>query len=737
MYTEVGPNERAKDIGANFGEKRYFRIRAFNDAGFSCFSNIDSGTTYSSTGIQAPAAPVITSCSTAPDNAITLSWNPSSGVETYTVKRSTFSGGPYVTIANGIHGTSYTTSTMVVGTTYYFVVSAVNSAGHSNSDETSTICRRSLPAAPSDLVAVARNSTNEIDLYWTDNSLAETEFYVEIASSPGVWNRYPETFGENATSAAITNLVSNKMYDFRVVAHNSAGYSEYSNTAFTTTLSSMTKIEAESANLENGTGVNTNHEGYSGWGFVDGFKNDKAQITFSVYNHASTDKNYGVTFHYSAGNGKSTNMWLCVQDGYTYYLDCRGTGNWDTWADVSKTITLKPGYNVLTIKSEDAVNSTVINLDYIMGLEPKFTELDVFAFAEENGSISPNGHIKTIFGEDQIFSITPNYGYKVSDVLVDGDSKGAITSYMFRYVTTNHTISAKFSKIDPCSGVQGGGSGLQGTVFGLSPSWSVGSEYCKATDGDINTFYDYSQADGGYTGLDLGSAKVISKIRYYPRNNSVWRTVGGKFQGSNTSSSDGFVDLYTITATQANAWNEVTISNLTGYRWVRYLSPNGGYGNIAEMEFYESGFFPDPNKWYKIASRTNNLCFDVTSGSYTHSTAIELYPKTNVNQEFKFQNAGNGYYTITCRGNTNYSIDMSGIFTETQTLKLWPTDVNNRNQKFKIIAVGNGNYRLETINQNFSIASDGTLTNTTTPCPWLRASDSFKDSQKWVISEVQ
>jgi outer membrane lipoprotein-sorting protein len=136
----------------------------------------------------------------------------------------------------------------------------------------------------------------------------------------------------------------------------------------------------------------------------------------------------------------------------------------------------------------------------------------------------------------------------------------------------------------PCDGVQGGGNGLQGTVFGLNPPYAAGSEYCKATDGDINTFYDYSQANGAYTGLSFKPSMTIGKIRYYPRANFASRMVGGKFQGSNDAVS--YDDLYTITTTPAMQWNEVTVSNPTAYRFVRYLSPDGGYGNIAEMEFY-------------------------------------------------------------------------------------------------------------------------------------------------------
>jgi fibronectin type 3 domain-containing protein len=62
----------------------------------------------------------------------TLSWSPVANAASYTIKRATASGGgPYATIATGITGTSYTDTGLTVGTTYYYVVSAVNGSNES------------------------------------------------------------------------------------------------------------------------------------------------------------------------------------------------------------------------------------------------------------------------------------------------------------------------------------------------------------------------------------------------------------------------------------------------------------------------------------------------------------------------------------------------------------------------------------------------------------------------------
>lgn len=68
---------------------------------------------------------------TAGDGSVALSWNASFGATGYNVKRATVSGGPYLAAASGLAGTSFNDTGRVNGTTYYYVVSAVNVAGES------------------------------------------------------------------------------------------------------------------------------------------------------------------------------------------------------------------------------------------------------------------------------------------------------------------------------------------------------------------------------------------------------------------------------------------------------------------------------------------------------------------------------------------------------------------------------------------------------------------------------
>ena len=69
----------------------------------------------------------------------------------------------------------------------------------------------------------------------------------------------------------------------------------------------------------------------------------------------------------------------------------------------------------------------------------------ISASASTGGSISPSGAVIVNHGADESFTITPDTDYHVSDVLADGSSVGAVTSYTFNYVTADHTIRASFA----------------------------------------------------------------------------------------------------------------------------------------------------------------------------------------------------------------------------------------------------------------------------------------------------
>jgi hypothetical protein len=130
---------------------------------------------------------------------------------------------------------------------------------------------------------------------------------------------------------------------------------------------------------------------------------------------------------------------------------------------------------------------------------------------------------------------------------------------------------------------------LTGSVIGTSGSYdNSGNTISKAVDGNLSTFFDGPTANGDWVGLNLGSAQTIGQISYAPRSGWASRMVGGTFQASNSATfSSGVVNLFTITSTPATGSLTTVTVNVSGtYQYVRYIAPNGSYGDVAEINFY-------------------------------------------------------------------------------------------------------------------------------------------------------
>ena len=73
------------------------------------------------------------------------------------------------------------------------------------------------------------------------------------------------------------------------------------------------------------------------------------------------------------------------------------------------------------------------------------TRYTIEASAGHGGGISPDGRVRVSRGSDKTFRITPDAGYEIADVLVDGESVGAVSCYTFETVRKAHTIEALFA----------------------------------------------------------------------------------------------------------------------------------------------------------------------------------------------------------------------------------------------------------------------------------------------------
>ena len=134
-------------------------------------------------------------------------------------------------------------------------------------------------------------------------------------------------------------------------------------------------------------------------------------------------------------------------EDFTFYVtpdNCHTIGT-VTVNGTEVTLDANNSYTIANVTTEQNVNVTFNLITYTIS-----------ASASNGGSITPAGNTTVNCGESQAYTIAAADGYTIEDVLVDGQSVGAVTSYNFSNVTSNHSIEVTFSLIpvEPCYSVE-------------------------------------------------------------------------------------------------------------------------------------------------------------------------------------------------------------------------------------------------------------------------------------------
>jgi hypothetical protein len=208
--------------------------------------------------------------------------------------------------------------------------------------------------------------------------------------------------------------------------------------------------------------------------------------------------------------------------------------------------------------------------------------------AGAGGTISPSGTVQVTSGSSQTFTITPNSGYSVSGVTVDGASAGAVTTYTFSNVTANHTIAAAFQT------TQTGETNIAqlATATASTQNTVTGQLASKAIDGYIDGYPgDYTrewatvgQRAGAWIQLTWPApGYIVDRVVLYDRINSDDQITSGTITFSDGTSitigplsNAGAATPYSFTARQITSLR----LNVTG---VRSSTQNVG---LAEIQVF-------------------------------------------------------------------------------------------------------------------------------------------------------
>ena len=208
-------------------------------------------------------------------------------------------------------------------------------------------------------------------------------------------------------------------------------------------------LEAEFAELHN-TGDNEKYPlkiGTGDWAsnqkFVNALENgDTITIPYKVEKPGT----YNVKLTFRSGSTTDKLSW--TDDAGVFENGSVEAGNANSKETKTVDFTLKAtkaGSGVLTLKG-DAKAPQLDMFEITPGDDIQRAEFTVNASVEgDGGTITPDGATTVTEGNDVTFKITPDKTHKVADVLVNGESVGAVTSYTLKDVKENATVVAKFA----------------------------------------------------------------------------------------------------------------------------------------------------------------------------------------------------------------------------------------------------------------------------------------------------
>lgn len=328
-------------------------------------------------------------------------------------------------------------------------------------------------------------------------------------------------------------------------------------------------------------------------------KNGKDENGGTIPGGSEIDPDGVVTYRYtvvyldSSNNALLAPTFLKLKAGESDYVTAPPITGYTVSGSATKTVTAKAGdtYTVTFIYTKNSTGGGSSGGGGGGGSSSTASSYTIKASAGNGGIISPSGNVAVKRGEDQSFHINPINGYRISDVIVDGKSVGAVSTYTFDSVKANHTIQVKFVKYNSIvadpevtgvagwlqtkehNGYMGGyGNGLFGPNDNMTRAQAAQMFYNLLLNKNVDITVDFTDvpADEWYgnavrTLASLGVIKGIGNGQFAP-NRTITRAeftvIAMRFANVSANVTNPFTDIAT------NDWYYTAVTSAVSYGWL-------------------------------------------------------------------------------------------------------------------------------------------------------------------------
>lgn len=333
-------------------------------------------------------------------------------------------------------------------------------------------------------------------------------------------------------------------------------------------------------------------------------KNGKDENGGTIPGGSEIDPDGVVTYRYtvvyldSSNNALRAPTFLKLKAGESDTVTAPEITGYTISGSNSKTVTAKAGdtYTITFTYTKNNTSGGGSSGGGGGGSSSTVSSYTIKASAGNGGIISPSGNVSVKRGEDQSFHINPINGYRISDVIVDGKSVGAVSTYTFDSVKANHTIQVKFVKYNSIvadpevtgvagwlqtkehNGYMGGyGNGLFGPNDNMTRAQAAQMFYNLLLNKNVDITVDFTDvpADEWYgnavrTLASLGVIKGIGDGQFAP-NRTITRAeftvIAMRFANVSADVTNPFTDIAT------NDWYYTAVTSAVSYGWIN------GYGD--------------------------------------------------------------------------------------------------------------------------------------------------------------